>query len=244
MISAVVLTHNSERTLERVLGRLSWCSEILVIDDCSMDNSLGIAKKYGARVFVRRLNSDFSAQRNFGLTKAKHEWVLFVDSDEVVSRELCLEIKKAIKASGNVGFYVKRKDFWMGKWLQGGESGGVWLLRLGRRRAGKWRRRVHETWEIEGRVGKLGNVLLHYPHPGVGSFIKYVNFHSYLHALENEKEKKRVGTVKVIFYPIGKFVYNFWLRRGFRDGTHGFVAAVIMSLHSFLAWGKYYQDKR
>ncbi len=69
MISVVVLTHNEEKNIKNCLEALKWCDEIIIIDDDSVDHTAAIADKNGAKVYVRSLENDFSAQRNFGLQK-------------------------------------------------------------------------------------------------------------------------------------------------------------------------------
>src|SRR4030042_6223066 len=97
MISVVVLTHNNAGSIEQTLQSLAWSDEIIIIDDYSTDKTISIASTYKAKIIQHRLNHDFAAQRNFGLSKVKGEWVLFVDSDEVVSEELKNEIQRAIE---------------------------------------------------------------------------------------------------------------------------------------------------
>src|SRR3972149_11239736 len=121
MISAVVITKNEEKNIERCIKSLLWCSEIVVVDDYSDDKTVKLAKKLGAKVYQHSLDNDFSEQRNFGLLKAKGDWVLFVDADEVVSAKLQKEIIKSITQNKHVGFYIKRYDVWMGKVLKHGE---------------------------------------------------------------------------------------------------------------------------
>ena len=87
-VSAVVLTHNEENNIADCLENLAWCNEIIVIDDNSEDRTVEIAKRYGVIIYSHSLDGDFSKQRNFGLQKAKNEWVLFVDADERVPMEL------------------------------------------------------------------------------------------------------------------------------------------------------------
>lgn len=108
MISAVVLSHNDCLNIERTLQSLIWCDEIIVVDDFSSDKTLETVHKVCKdikfvpyKVFQRTLNDDFSAQRNFGLAKATGEWVLFVDSDEVVSKNLANEIKQVTSTSSS-----------------------------------------------------------------------------------------------------------------------------------------------
>ena len=114
MISAIVLAKNEADKLDCCLKSLSWCREIIVIDDFSQDKTRLIAKKHRARVFKHRLANDFSQQRNFGLEKAKFNWILFLDADEQVSpalkKEISLLLKNPSKLNQYAGFKIKRKD--------------------------------------------------------------------------------------------------------------------------------------
>ncbi len=240
MISAVILTKDEEKNLQECLESVKWCDEVILIDDNSTDRTLEIAKKFGAKVFTHSLNNDFAAQRNFGLEKVMGEWVLFVDADERISPDLKKEIMETIKKINVNGFYLKRHDFFGGRWLKHGETANVRLLRLGRRGKGKFERKVHETWEIKGEIGELKNPLLHYPHQTLSDFIDHVNFHSTLHAEALEKEDVKPSLWRIIFYPKAKFIQNYIFRLGFLDGTPGIIVALMMSFHSFLARAKLY----
>ena len=239
MISAVVLTKNEEKNLQDCLGSIKWCDEILVIDDNSTDKTIEIAKKYGARVFIRSLNNSFAQQRNFGLKKAKGEWVLFLDADERISKEFKKEILKIIDSGSNIkGFYFRRNDFFGNRWLKHGETARVRLLRLAKKDDGQWEREIHEVWMIKGRTAELKNRLLHYPHTTISDFLKTVNFYSTLHARSLKKEGVKAGLFRLIFNPVGKFFQSYILRLGFLDGMPGLITALMMSFHSFLARGK------
>lgn len=239
MITAVVLAKNEEEKIEKCLKTLKWCDEVVVVDDESEDKTAEIAKKLGAKVYKRALNGDFAAQRNFGLEKARGEWVFFVDVDEQVTPQLRAEIQK--KTNGQfVGFYIKRRDFIFGRGLKYGETGGVKLLRLGKKGMGSWQGRVHETWEIQGPKEELENLLEHYPHPTVSEFLKDINLYSTLRARQLYEENKKSNLFQIIFYPVGKFLQNFFLRLGFLDRMAGFMVATLMSFHSFLVRSKLY----
>jgi len=236
--SAVVLTKNEEKNIKKCLQGLSWCNEILVIDDLSIDKTVKIARNLKAKVYSKALNNDFARQRNFGLKKAKNKWVIFIDADEIVSPKLAKEIQKKVQQKEIKGFYLKRSDFLFGRQLKYGENGKIKLLRLAQRNAGTWQRQIHETWKIKGKTGSLNEPLIHHPHPTVAEFLDHLNFHSSLHAIENTKEGKNPSILKVIFYPFAKFLNNYFLKKGFLDGDAGFLAALFMSWHSFLAWSK------
>lgn len=236
MFSAVVLTHNDEAILPRCLASLSWCDEVVVIDDESTDHTPAVAKKFGARVFTRALGDDFAEQRNFGLTKAKGEWVLFVDSDEVVSDQLAREIQGLSLDSD--GYSIKRKDWWGGRWLEHGETGNVRLLRLARKGAGKWEQPVHEVWKIDGITGELVHPLLHYPHQNVAQFLDEINRYSALYARFLHAQGVKEPAWAIAGKPVAKFFLNYFWRLGFLDGAPGVVVALMMSFHSFLVRGK------
>ncbi|MFZ5932879.1 MAG: glycosyltransferase family 2 protein [Patescibacteria group bacterium] len=245
-ISAVVLTKNEERNIAACLKGLAFCDEILVIDDGSNDKTHKIAKSYGAKVYIRELEGDFARQRNFGQDMAKGRWILFVDADERVSQELQEEIVKETSRENNPysGYYLKREDYLWGKKLCYGETTNLKFLRLARKGAGRWKRRVHEFWRIVGRTRTLKNPLLHYPHQTLREFISDINFHSTLHAKANLEEGKSSNLLKIMFYPKLKFFRNYILRLGFLDAEAGFVVALLMSFHSFLAWSKLWLMQR
>jgi glycosyltransferase involved in cell wall biosynthesis len=243
MISAVVLTKNSEQTLEQCLASLAWCDEILVIDDNSLDKTIQIAKTYNARVLSHPLDNNFARQRNFALENTTGEWVLFVDSDEVVTKALEAEIQHAVKNGQHNGYLIRRQDILFGKQLRFGETAQVKLLRLGRKGKGIWKRSVHEVWEIEGPIGKCTHPLLHYPHQSLREFIEDINRYSTLHAQELYREGKRASAFEIVAFPLGKFIQNYIIRQGFRDQTPGAILAFMMSFHSFLARAKLYLMK-
>lgn len=240
MITVVILAKNEEKNLDRCLSGLGWCSEIIVIDDFSTDKTKEITEGYKAKVIQRKLNGDFASQRNFGLKQVMGEWVLFIDADEEVTEELKEEISKTIKATKSVnGFYFKRKDNFLLRWLIHGETAGVRLLRLARKGTGEWQGKIDEVWKIRGKTETLANPLLHYSHPDLTQFLKNINERSSLNARRFYDEEKRVSFFDW-FKPFLKFIQNYILRLGFLDGVYGFVFATLMSLHSFLVRGKLY----
>lgn len=240
-ISAIVLARNEEGSLLKCLKALSWCDEIILIDDYSTDKTHEIAKKFEAKIYKRKLNNDFSSQRNFALKKAKYEWSFFVDSDEIVTELLANEIRDSIDNEGINGFWVNRLDVFMGQKMNGGEWGSQWLLRVVRTKKGKWEREVHEVLKVDGQTAKLSSPLLHSPAKNLKSYISKINFYSSIHSRSNKTEGKNENLLKIIFWPIAKFFVNFFIKRGYKDGTHGFVFAVMMSFHSFLSWSKQWE---
>lgn len=167
--------------------------------------------------------TDFAAERNNMLANANSKWVLFLDSDERLSSRINLTTDEYN------GFYLRRKNYFLGKFV-----GSEWLLRLGKKNEGKWRRRVHETWEIKGKVGKLTKpLIIHNTAENLHDYIAKINYYSTLHARANRDEGKKSSLFKIIFFPRWKFIFEF------AKSKH-LVFSLMQSFHSFLAWSKLY----
>lgn len=242
MISAIILAKNEEENIIDCIDSLSFCGEIIVIDDSSSDRTADVAKHAGAKVYTHALENNFSTQRNFGLEKARGEWVLFVDADERVSKDLKNEIVYKTSKRGDInGYFMRRFDFMKGKMLEHGETARVRLLRLGKNGKGVWHGMVHEVWEIDGKTETLESTLLHYPHDTIDKFLEEINYYSDLRAKELYKKGVTISWFPVLAYPVGKFIQNYFVRAGFKDGVEGMIMAIMMSFHSFLVRGKLWQ---
>ena len=125
-----------------------------------------------------------------------------------------------------------------GRELKYGEIGNINLLRLVKKEKGEWVGKVHETLKIKGKVGEFRNPLMHYSHEDITQFLKEINFYTDLRAKELFDKNFKAYWWSIIIYPIGKFILNYVLKRGFLDGLHGLIFAILMSLHSFLVRGK------
>ncbi|EKE21361.1 MAG: Glucosyltransferase, partial [uncultured bacterium] len=154
-ISAVVLTKNEEKNIKKCLESIDFCEEIIILDDFSTDKTIEIVHKILKihkvyKVLQRKLNGDFAAQRNYGLSKATRDWVLFLDADEEISPELKKEIVSCIKDKDSIeAFYLKRRDFFWDRELKHGELSSVTkkgLIRLVKKESGKWMGNVHEVF--------------------------------------------------------------------------------------------------
>lgn len=244
-ISAVILSRNEEKNIERAIRSISFCDEVLVIDDFSQDATCELAKKLNATIVERKLDNDFAAQRNFALSKARNEWVLFIDADEEVTDELKREILSLTDRAS--GYYIKRRDFFWGQKLRYGETmraANKGILRLVNKNAGSWKGKVHEEFVAGSSSlieGTLNGYLNHYPHPTVAKFIAEINHYSTLRAHELKAMGKTGSILEILFLPFFKFLYTYFLLRGFLDGPAGFAYSFLMSFHSFLVRAKLFQ---
>jgi len=246
-LTVVVLTKNSQATIKKCLDSLDFCRQIIVIDDGSTDNTLQIVADYRLKIYRRKLDF-FSNQRDFGMEKAKTDWILFVDSDEVVSDQLRQSITVAIGHENKKhAYYIKRRDFWWGRELKYGEVKKLrtkGIIRLVKKNSGHWSGEVHEVFKTNFPIGKLAGFLNHYPHQNLAAFIRQVNFYSTLRAKELEKANQKTNILATVCLPFFKFIYTYFLKLGFLDGAAGFAYSLMMSFHSFLVRAKLYQYTR
>jgi glycosyltransferase involved in cell wall biosynthesis len=234
-ITVVVLNRNESHHLQRLLPMLTDWARVLVVDDHSTDESLRVAESLGAQVMVREINGDYAGQRNAALERCRTTWVLFVDADERVTPKLQAEIKQVIgeKRDDCDGYYLSRQDMFLGKKLHHGETDVVRLLRLGKRKAGKWMRPVHEVWQIQ-RTGYLKHPLIHHSHSTFRAMLEKIRRYAAIEGRFRAQTGKRFSLFETMTYPIGKICQNYVLRRGYKDGYQGLMMALGMSYHSFL----------
>lgn len=244
-ITAVVLARNAAQSLPACLKSLAWCDERIVMDDNSTDATREIAREAGALVHTRALNDNFAAQRNAAVDLARNDWILFIDSDEIVSPKLKQEIQNIVFSEHVTRARVRRRDHFLGAALTHGEVAAAaqkGICRLVKRGSGSWKGAVHETWHPHrGDEAFLEGYIEHYPHPSVTEFLREVNRYSSIRAMELYTANTPFRMWDPILYPVGKFIYTYFVKMGFRDGAEGFIYSFIMAFHSFLVRAKLFQ---
>lgn len=237
-VSVIVLTHNSEKTIERCLKSVSWSKDVCIIDDFSTDSTLKRAEGFDVRVAQRRLEGNFSKQRNFAVGLAKNDWILFVDSDEVVSSQLAKEVEAVIEDPGFTSYKIPRLNHYFGRWLRFGEFLHFSVIRLLKKGTGEWVGAIHEVWKSKKPVGQLHFPIYHYQQGGVQDFLQKINFYSSIRAQEFYDEGKRSRTIEIFLFPAGKFAKNYILKLGIFDGVTGLINALSMSFYTFMVRAK------
>lgn len=240
MISAVVITRNEQDSITYCLKSLEFCDEIILVDDFSTDKTLKLARKFTKKIFRRKLNGSFSEQKNFGMRKAKHKWILFIDSDEIITKKLASEILKVTNNNQYQGYYIKRIDYFYGQKLTWGEFLNKKFIRLVKKGSGKWERDVHEYFNITGKTQVLKNPLKHYSHSSIEEINQKIDFYSTLNANYLYSNKEKGSIFDICVYPTIKFIQNYILKLGLLDGFYGLLFSLFMSWHSFLSRLKLY----
>lgn len=240
-LSVVIMAHRSDDRLRRCLASVTFADEIIVLDD----NSGQDWRKYpSVKVVAFSCPLDFSAVRNQGLTVATHEWVLFLDSDEVLDQQASTMLPAALENSEINGYYLPRIDWFKGRALKYGEVGNVQILRLVRKSKARFVRQVHEVAQVQGKTANFHVKIDHFPHKNVSEFVSKVNNYARIEASSRPPYSQLRWWTEVICFPLGKFVVNFFGKLGCLDGWRGLVYAYCMSLHSLLVRMYVYEQQQ
>lgn len=242
-ISACIITLNEERNLPGCLASLDFCSEIVVVDSLSQDQTTEIAGKAGARVIDQAFLGHVK-QKQLAVDQASQDWVLCIDADERVSEELRDNIQKLF-ASGEPerwGYEVSRLSFHLGRWIKHGGWYPDRGIRLFDKGHGHWTGYdPHDRVEIEGPIGRLKGDLTHYVFRDLPHNVETNNKYSSIMAQDLYEAGKRPSLFKLLFKPPFKFFECYVLKKGFLDGLPGFIIAVGAAYSIFLKFAKLWE---
>lgn len=231
----------------RTLASVAWADEIVVLDSGSTDRTCEIAKSFHAK-FYSEAWKGFAAQKNSALAKAMGDWILSLDADEEVEARLAEEIRETLAANPSVeGFWIPRKNFFLGRWMRHGGFYPDRKLRLFRRGAGLFEDRlVHEDARVTGTTATLRYNLLHQAYPTLDSYLEHMNRYSSLGAQMLINKQRRVGFsfTSIVVRPLLTFIYNYFLRFGFLDGREGLLLHLYHARYVSWKYAKAWEQSR
>lgn len=241
MISATILTKNSERHLKELLEALKTFDEVLLYDNGSKDGTMEIAKEYPNCHIVEGPFLGFGPTHNKVSSLAKNDWILSVDSDEIPTNELLEEIHRLDLDSGSI-YSIPRKNLFNGKWIY---TCGWWpdrVVRLYNRKSTSFTNAlVHETVE-KGSLKEvaLQSPLKHYSYDTLSDFLKKMESYSTLFA-EGRKGKTSSSPFKAVMHGWCAFLKSYILKRGFLQGYEGYLISKYNAQTAFWKYMKLYQ---
>ena len=231
----------------------------MIYDGQSTDKTVEIAKSFGARVIVGKNYPIFHVNKQKAIDVCTGDWILQLDADEVVPSELANEIREAInqKPTANSqepinGYWMPRRNFFLGRFLMKGGQYPDYTLRLYRKGKGRLPQKdVHEQAEVEGAVGYLKNALLHYPYKDFATYVKKWGRYNNLISTQIEEELKNKNTILKLGYGFGYLLVKpaHWLfttygrHKGFMDSWQGFTFSFFSALRFPVSYIKYLKRK-
>lgn len=251
-LSVVLATFNEEKNISDCINSFKdIVGEIIIFDESSTDKTREIATKLGADVVKVKHEAIFHKTKQKAMDKATGDWILQMDADERITPELSKEIIENINQTKNTysAFYLKRKNYFIGKWMKGG---GLWpdpVIRLFKKgQAFLPQKSVHEQMKVDGKISTLENPMEHYTAPTFKKYLINANRYTILTALELENKNLKINVFSFLNYvfikPVSTFLSLFFRHKGFIDGLHGFVFDLFSALHFPIAFFKYIDIKR
>ncbi|MGB1110298.1 MAG: glycosyltransferase family 2 protein [Gammaproteobacteria bacterium] len=237
-LSVVIITQDEITRLPACFDSVAFAAEILVIDSGSTDGTQDWAREHGARV-IDQPWLGYGPQKQFGVQQATNDWVLCIDADERVSPALAESIQQAMAAPEHMAYRFPRCNRFLGRWLRHGEGYPDLSLRLFHREHARWgEESIHEAVHADGPEGLLNGDLLHESQETLAAYLKKQNRYTSLQAEELIKRGKQVGTARMLFSPLFRFIKFYFIRRGFMDGMPGLVHILIGCMNSFVKYAK------
>jgi glycosyltransferase involved in cell wall biosynthesis len=236
-LSIAIISHNEEHNLARTLDSVvPIADEIVIVDSYSTDKTLEIAQRYNARIFQKEWNG-FSEQKNALLEKCNGEWILFLDCDEVLSKELIESIKKILINSEYDGYSINRKTFYIDKIMKYAWQPDL-NLRLVKSSANpKWKGgEIHEFLTIEGSSGIIAGEIIHYSYKDMKQHFEKTISYAKISAESYYKKGKKFSFLNILLNPIIAFIRLYFINKGIFDGVYGFIAAMSSMIGTFLKY--------
>lgn len=241
-ISGIIITKNEEEMLEDALKSLSFCDEIIIIDNYSTDKTFEIAQKYKAKVFKSKANS-FSELRNIGKENAAHDYILYIDADERVDEALRKSILYEIKSNSSYSAYrISRKNFYLGE--------NAWpkiekLERLFKKeKLMGWRGEIHESPVVDGDIGQIDGALLHFTHRNLSQMLKKtIEWSDVESKIRVESKHPRMSWWRFPRVMITSFLSSYISQKGYKMGTAGLIESIYQSFSTFITYAKLWETQ-
>jgi len=239
-LSAVLLAHQFSPLFEQVIQRVSWCDEVIVVTSERIPEMENFCQKLGIQLAFRKFDG-FGAQKRYAFSLAKHDWILSVDSDEVVTPELQTEIETLFHTSSIddfAAFRLFRQMTFLNRPMRFSGTKTFPVRLFHRQRAQMNSNAVHEEIETAGRIGDLKAPLLHFSYDSMEDYLEKFNRYTTLGAQELFRRGKRVSlfsaSVRVPFLFLRRYIFQF----GFLDGSYGFIWSALSAWYPFIKYIK------
>jgi glycosyltransferase involved in cell wall biosynthesis len=241
-LSALVVAHNEERQIADCLSCLGFADEIVVVLDRCNDHSREIALRFTDRLVEGAWQRE-GPRRHAGIDACRGDWILEIDADERVTRELAAEVLRVVRSSA-AAWHLVPVDNFIGercvRWGWGASFGRSAHAALYRKGAKRWGgERVHPTVSLSGLQGPtLAARLLHYVDRDVSDMLRRLDRYTTARA----QDLRESGDIGSYSRNLRRIVSRFWKcyvgRRGYREGPYGFLIALCAALYPILSYLK------
>jgi glycosyltransferase involved in cell wall biosynthesis len=240
-ISAIIITYNEERNVERCLRSVQWVDEIIVVDAFSTDKTVEICRRLNVKVLQRRWEG-LVEQKRFALDSASHSWLLFLNAEEEVPLDLRKEIEDVVLSQTDIaGYEIPQMSCFLGRWMKYGGCYPAYDICLFQKPSSSIHQRpAHGAIEVKGTIGRLKSPLHHYIGNSIAQYLAKLNDTTSLDVMAKRTETTQhlVRWYTIIITPLVVFIRMFFVMKGFYDGFHGLILAAYCSFTRFVSCAK------
>lgn len=246
-LSVVIITYNEEANIERCLKSIvDLSSDIVIVDSGSTDRTQEICESYHCRFFLREFD-DYSSQKNYSNSLAKHDYILSIDADECLSDDLKKSIKRFIPSYENIAVGFNRLNHHCGKPVRFCGWYPDRKIRIFNRKFARWEGPIHENivFDNKPQTFHLSGDLLHFTYCSINEHVNQAEKFARLNALNDFNKGKKSSFFKPFFARFFRFFIVYFIKLGFLDGKTGFFIAKISARATFLRYRElYHQNKK
>ena len=238
-ISVLIITLNEENQMKALLADLDFADEIIVVDSFSTDKTEAICKSFENVKFIQNKFENYSSQRNFAISQAKNDWILFLDADERLTPELKNEILVTLEKNEIYAAFLFYRTFMFENEVlhfSGNQSDKIFRLFHKNHAEYTEDRLIHEKLKVDGKIGIFKNKLIHYSYANYDLYKSKIIRYGTFKAQEKFIKKQKYSYLLHLFHPTYNFLYNYLVRLGFLDGKKG---VVICYLNAYCIYIRY-----
>lgn len=247
-ITAVVNTYNEEQNISHCLkSARQLADKIVVVDMHSTDQTVEIAKKFGAKVFEHDYVGYVEPARNFALKKATGDWILIIDADEELPDSLARELKKIVAEDRADYVVIPRKNIIFGKWIKHSRWWPDYQVRFFKKGKVQWDEKIHSIPETTGKgtdiEAKEENALIHRNYSSISQYLERNNRYSEIMASGLVRDGYDFNLTDLIGKPANEFLGRYFAGKGYLDGIHGLILAALQAFEEFVMLVKVWEKQ-
>lgn len=229
-VTVVIAARDAGRHIaDCVASVVDWASEVLVVENDSSDDTIERARLAGASVFSHPFRS-IGAQRNIAVGRAANPWIFVLDHDERCTPELAREIAATVATPRADSYKIRRRNYFLGREIRHGGWERDRPIRLFRSALRYDERPVHEHVITTAPPVELRERMLHYSYESLSQYFEKLERYSRWWADQQYARGRRAGPAAIVIHTGARFVTMYIVKRGFLDGAHGLVLAVLTSI--------------
>jgi len=238
-LSVAIITFNEEDRIRDALESVKWADDIVVVDSMSTDKTVDICREYTEHIYQIPWQGHVQ-QKQTATDSTTYDWVLSIDADERVSPELAEEIQQVLAApSQYAGYYMPRKTYYLGDWIQHCGWYPDYKLRLFQKQQGHWTgKNPHDKVVVQGPTTRFRHDLYHYTYRDISHHVQVLNSYSSISA---DLKSGRVSGPGIFLRTALTFFKKYILKQGFRDGTRGLIVCLLASFTVTLKYAKLWE---